>query len=180
MKKIALTILLASGLMAEGSGNYIGFDVGSTKFDMKASAGGVSAEDSDDGGSLTLKLGYYYDKNSRTYISYQNINVDDGDAYYAGIGYDYLIGDNDIKPFIGGFVGYGSSEVDAMSELDISGAVFGVQAGVNYAVNENFSVEAGYRYMKSNMEDTTTVLGVDVKLEIDPISNWFVGVNYKF
>lgn len=180
MKKIALAVLLASGLMAADSGNYIGIDIGNTKFDMKASANGVSVEESDDGGSLTLKLGNYLDKNSRAYISYQNINVDGGDAYHFGIGYDYLIGDNDIKPFVGGYVGYGSAEVDGYSELDISGVVFGAQAGVNYAINDNFSVEAGYRYMKSNMEDTITVSGVDVKLEIDPISNWFAGINYKF
>lgn len=34
--------------------------------------------------------------------------------------------------------------------------------------------------MKSNMEDTIRVSGIDVKLEIDPISNWFIGANYKF
>jgi hypothetical protein len=34
--------------------------------------------------------------------------------------------------------------------------------------------------MKSNMEGTINIIGVDVKLEIDPIKNWFVGVNYKF
>lgn len=180
MKKIALTVLLASGLIAADSGNYIGIDIGNTKFDMKASALGVSAEESDDGGSVTLKLGHYFDKNSRAFISYQNINVDGGDAYHAGIGYDYLIGDNDIKPFIGGFIGYGSFEDDDLPSLDVAGVVYGAQAGVNYAVNENFSVEAGYRYMKSNMEDIITVDGVDVKLEIDPISNWFIGVNYKF
>ncbi|QOY54310.1 porin family protein [Candidatus Sulfurimonas marisnigri] len=180
MKKIALAVLLASGLMAADSGVYIGADIGNTAFDMKASALGVSAEEKDDGGSQTLKVGYYLDKNSRACISYQNINVDGGDAYHFGIGYDYLIGDNDIKPFVGGYVGYGSAEVDVYSELDISGVVFGAQAGVNYAINDNFSVEAGYRYIKSNMEDTINIIGVDVKLEVDPIKNWFVGVNYKF
>lgn len=180
MKKIALAVLLASGLIAADSGNYIGIDIGNTKFDMKASALGVSAEESDDGGSVTLKLGHYFDKNSRALICYQNVNVDGGDSYHVGIGYDYLIGDNDIKPFVGGFVGYGSAEVDDIPELDISGVVFGAQVGVNYAINDNFSVEAGYRYMKSNMEDSITVSGVDIKVEIDPISNWFVGVNYKF
>lgn len=180
MKKIVLAVLLASGLMAADSGNYIGIDVGNTDFDMKVSALGVSAEESDDGGSVTLKLGYYYDKNSRVYISYQDVDVDDADAYHIGIGYDYLIGNYDLKPFIGGFVGYGSAEIDIAPSADIAGMIFGVQAGINYAINGNFSVEAGYRYMKSNMEDTITVSGIDIKGEVDPISNWFVGVNYKF
>ncbi|MDK9693674.1 MAG: porin family protein [Sulfurimonas sp.] len=180
MKKIALAILLASGLIAADNGYYIGIDIGNTKFDMKASTSGVSAEESDDGGSFTLKWGEYFDKNSRAVICYHNINVDDGRTHYVSIGYDYLIGNYDLKPFIGGFVGYGSAEADDLPELDIAGAVYGTQAGVNYTINANFSVEAGYRYMMSNMQDTITVGGVTVKIEIDPISNWFVGVNYKF
>ncbi|MDD2652397.1 MAG: hypothetical protein PHX44_05020 [Sulfurimonas sp.] len=127
MKKIALAALLASGLMAADSGIYVGVDVGNTKFDMKASASGVSAEESDDGGSQTLKVGYYFDKNNRASICYQNVNVDGGDSYHIGIGYDYLIGNDDFKPFVGAFVGYGSADDDELPELDISGAVFGVQ-----------------------------------------------------
>lgn len=180
MKKIALAVLLASGLMAADDGAYVGFDIGSTRFDIKASAAGISAEESDNGGSQTLKAGYYFNKNSRAFISYQNINVDGGSAYDVSLGYDYLFGSSDFKPFVGGFVGYGSTEDDELSELDISGAVYGAQVGLNYAINDNFSVEAGYRYMKSNMEDTVSISGVDVKLEIDPISNWFIGANYKF
>jgi len=62
----------------------------------------------------------------------------------------------------------------------LAGAIYGAQAGLNYTVTENFSVEAGYRYMISNMRDTITVSGIDVKLEADPIKNWFIGANYKF
>lgn len=178
MKKIALAVLLASGLMAADSGIYVGVDVGSTEFDMEASALGTSASSSDDGGSQTLKVGYYFDANNRAAISYQNINIDDGDAATFSIGYDYLYGTNDIKPFIGAIVGYGTAEDS--TDIDISGLIFGGQVGVNYAFNENFSAELGYRYMKSNMDDTVRVTGIDVKLEIDEISNWFFGVNYKF
>lgn len=71
MKKIALAVLLASGLMAADDGAYVGFDIGSTRFDIKASAAGVSAEESDNGGFQTLKAGYYFNKNSRAFISYQ-------------------------------------------------------------------------------------------------------------
>ncbi|MCF6309552.1 MAG: porin family protein [Sulfurimonas sp.] len=179
MKKIALAVLLATGLMAADSGVYVGVDLGNTKFDIEASAAGVTAGDSDSGGSQTLKVGYYFDANSRTSVYYQNINVDGGDAANYGIGYDYLIGSSAIKPFVGGIIGYGTATDDSIN-ADISGLTFGGQVGVNYAFNENFSAEAGYRYMKSNMDDTVTVSGVDVKLEIDPISNWFIGVNYKF
>lgn len=179
MKKLALAAILTSGLMAADSGLYVGVDVGNTAFDMKASAIGISVEDKDDGGSQTLKVGYYLDKNSRISVFYHNINVSQGEGSTYGIGYDYLIGDNALKPFVGALAGYGSSKDDT-GKLNISGNFFGAQAGVNYAINDNFSLEAGYRYMKSNMNDTVTVSGYNVKVEIDPIKNWFIGVNYKF
>jgi len=30
------------------------------------------------------------------------------------------------------------------------------------------------------MEDTINVSGTNVKLEVDNISNWYVGLNYRF
>lgn len=179
MKKIALAALLASGLMAADNGVYVGVDLGNTAYDLKASAMGVSATEKDDGASQTFKAGYYLDKNSRASAFFQNVNTDGGKTYTYGVGYDYLIGESPLKPFVGAILGYGSSKADDGS-IKLSGAIYGAQAGLNYALSENFSVEAGYRYMKSKMDDTITVSGVDVKLEADPIKNWFIGVNYKF
>ena len=179
MKKIVLASLLATGLMAADSGVYVGVDLGNTTYDFKASAMGISATDKYDGGSQTLKVGYYLDKNSRASAFFQNINTDGEKTYTYGVGYDYLIGESPLKPFVGAIIGYGSSKADDGS-VKLAGAIYGAQAGLNYTVTENFSVEAGYRYMKSNMEDTITISGIDVKLEADPIKNWFIGANYKF
>lgn len=90
-----------------------------------------------------------------------------------------MIGDNAFKPFIGAIVGHGSMKVDGTS-VNISGMIYGAQAGLNYAITDNFSAEAGYRYMKSNMEDTITGPSGTATFEIDPIKNWFIGANYKF
>ncbi|WP_295022410.1 outer membrane beta-barrel protein [Sulfurimonas sp.] len=179
MKKIVLAALLASGLMAADSGVYVGVDLGNTAYDAKASAMGISATEKDDGGSQTLKVGYYFDKNNRASAFFQNVNTSGGKTNIYGVGYDYLIGDNALKPFIGAILGHGSSKADDNS-VDLTGAVYGAQAGVNYSINENFSVEAGFRYMNSKMQDTIVVSGVDVKIEADPITNWFIGANYKF
>lgn len=179
MKKIAMAALLASGLMAAENGFYVGADIGNTEYNFKASAFGISAENEDDGGSQTFKMGYYLDKNNRASAFYQNVNVDNGDGIMYGVGYDYLIGENALKPFVGAIVGYGSAESDD-GTIDLSGAVYGAQAGVNYAFNENFSIEGGYRYLISDMDDAVIVSGVNVKVEIDTVKNWFLGVNYKF
>lgn len=179
MKKIAVAVMLASGLIAAENGFYMGVDIGNTEYNFKASAFGISAENEDDGGSQTFKAGYFIDKNNRASAFYQNVNVDNGDGEMYGVGYDYLIGNNAFKPFVGALLGYGSSESDD-GIIDLSGSVYGAQAGVNYTFNENFSVEAGYRYLISDMDDTVRVSGVDVKVEIDTVKNWFIGANYKF
>ncbi|QFR43013.1 outer membrane protein [Sulfurimonas xiamenensis] len=179
MKKIVLAVLLATGLMAADSGMYVGLDVGNTDYNIKASALGISVEESYDDASYTFKAGYYIDANSRVYASYQYIDVEDGDSAFYGVGYDYLIGNGALKPFVGAFVGYGSAEDDE-GYVDMSGTVYGGQIGLNYAINENFSAEAGYRYMKSNMDDNIVESDINVNIEIDEIKNWFVGVNYKF
>jgi opacity protein-like surface antigen len=180
MKKIVLAAMLTSGLMAADNGAYIGLDVGNTEVELKATVNGSSAGSvKDDGGSQTLKVGYYIDKNNRVAGFYQHVNAEDGSVGMYGVGYDYLIGDNAFKPFIGAMLGYGSFKVDN-TPVNISGAVFGIQAGLNYSFNENFSAEAGYRYMKSNMEDSFSGIGGTANFEIDPIKNWFIGANYKF
>jgi opacity protein-like surface antigen len=189
MKKIALAVLLASGLMATDSGFYVGADVGNTAMDgdIIMYIPDYSYNDSttieDDGGSQTLKVGYYFDKNNRASAFFQNVNVDGGDSRTFGVGYDYLIGDNNFKPFIGLIVGSGNMESDDGS-VSITGVVYGAQLGLNYAFNENFSAEIGYRYLKSNMEDSISGeidgTAYTEEVTIDTVKNWFVGVNYKF
>ncbi len=182
MKKIALAVLLASGLMAADSGVYVGVDVGNTEYEGTANwnySGFSGSENAkSDGSSQTLKIGYYFDANNRVNAFIQNISIDDAKAYSYGVGYDYLIGSNAFKPFVGVFVG--GNTVSPDDESSASGAIYGAQIGLNYAINANFSAEAGYRYMGSTMEEEWTD-GVDSEsYEIDSMNNWFVGLNYKF
>lgn len=179
MKKVALAALLASGLMAADNGVYVGIDIGNTEVEMDTTVNGSSSTVKDDGGSQTYKIGYYLNQNNRMSAFYQHVNVDGGSSSSYGLGYDYLIGNNAFKPFVGILVGHGSLKVDGTT-VDITGMLYGVQAGLDYAFNENFSAEAGYSYMKSNMEDSISGPGGIATFEIDPIKNWFVGVNYKF
>ncbi len=135
--------------------------------------------------SFTLKTGYYFNVNNRVYASYQYTDMDGADANIYSIGYDYLVGENALKPFVGVFVGYGNVDVEWMKP---SGAVYGIQMGVNYTLNDNVSVETGLRFAKSNMDDSIAENGemysssysAQETLEIESLINWFVGVNYKF
>ena len=183
MGTLATLSLLALQAQAQDDGYYIGLDFGNTKAEFTAKAGAISLSDDSDGGSQTLKVGKYLDNNSRVAIFYQNINADEANAGVLGIGYDYLIGEEPLKPFVGAFLGYGSYDLDDSlygQTVDIAGMVYGIQAGVNYEINTNFSVEAGYRFMKSSMGDSIVYSGTNVDLEVDDIRNWFIGLNYKF
>jgi opacity protein-like surface antigen len=191
MRKIALAALLAIGLMAADSGVYVGADIGKTKYSLDYAYSDSDGDSengsfSDNGTSGTLKVGYYFDKNNRAYAALNKASFSDEDSdvdlYQFGVGYDYLIGNSDIKPFVGVLAGYSNIKPD--DGESINGVYYGLQAGVNYALNGNFSVEAGYRYMKTNMDKTSNEtdgsFSSTEKIEIDYISNWFVGVNYKF
>lgn len=188
MKKIALAVLLASGLMAADSGMYVGVDIGKTRGEVKYNyqdtavpADNESGKDSDDGTSGTLKVGYYLNSNNRVYASMHIANGQYTDTRNFGIGYDYLIGSSALKPFVGVMVGSTKNEISDDDETaNIDGMYYGAQLGVNYVLNNNLSLEAGYRYMKSNA-DYDWVDGTESeKVELDYLSNWFVGVNYKF
>ncbi len=163
---------------AATNSSYVGLDVGNTEATMSAVNGIENAKESDNGTSVSLKLGYKYEDNQRVYASAQYIEAENAEFMVYGLGYDYLFGDAIVKPFVGGFIGYGQYQTDRAStiDLDVDGIVFGAQAGLLFEVTKEIDLEGGYRYLKSNMEEN---IG-SANIEIDPLSNWFVGFNYKF
>ena len=178
MKKIIISSIVASAFLASqasAESDYIGFDIGNTTAEFTAKAAGTSTTEKDDGGTLTLKLGHQYDDGGRVTFAVQNINASDAKFYLGTLSYDYLIGDAALKPFLGATVGYGVYDVDN-SDIAMKGVVYGAQAGLNYQATKDFSVEAGYRYLRSNMKDSIAI----VDLEVDNIQNWFIGLNYHF
>lgn len=185
MKKSKLgTILflsiLGSPLNADGA-YYIGADLGSTKAEasVRSTGLGLDESESDSGGSQTLKAGRYFDSNNRAAVFYHNINAEDSDFGIFGLEYDYLFGENDLKPFAGAVLGYGRYKLHDPS-FEITGLVYGVQAGINYEINTDFSVEAGVRLMRSTLNETYRYLGWDADFAIDNFRNWYIGINYVF
>lgn len=181
VKKIVLAVLLAgaSGLVANDGGFYVSADVGNTAFDGDVSWSTGSEKIKGDGTSITAKLGYYLNNNNRFYAAIEQANIYEAKIVSAGIGYDYLIGNNAFKPFIGALAGHSTIKPDDGSE-STDGMYYGAQAGLNYAVNQNFSLEAGYRFMKADMESTFIDSDGVNTVQVDTIKNWFAGVNYKF
>lgn len=66
-----------------------------------------------------------------------------------------------------------------LDKLDVSGNFIAGQVGIQYAVNTQFGIEAGYRYFDySSAEGRESVDAVNV--EVDSAQHWFAGINYKF
>ena len=185
MKKIVIgTIIITSMLIMQVSAqerNYIGLDLGNTTAEATITSTGLGINESedDDGGSQTLKFGHYYNDQNRAYLFFHNINAEDADFNMLGIGYDYLMGENDLKPFVGVMLGYGRYDLNDYN-FEIDGAVYGVQAGVNYEINKNFSLDAGYRFLKSTLNETYRDGASDADFAIDDFRNWYIGLNYSF
>ncbi len=172
MKKVALLGLLSVAVMAGESGLYVGGEISQTKECDKASDGDKFTNKS---GAYGLSVGYYVNDNIRTYGFYQHLNRGDfaqpTKAYGAGA--DYLIGDSNLKPFIGAIVGY-STYKDGTYKQD--GLAYGGQIGIDYKVTSTISVDAGYRYLISDSKHTS---GSYVE-EVTSFQSFFAGANYKF
>lgn len=150
MKRIALLGLLSVAVMANESGLYVGADVGRAKEHDKVSSGITYTNTST---SYGFDIGYYFDANNRAYGFYQYISkgnfVKPTDAY--GAGYDYLFGTSSLKPFVGVMLGYSVYKNGSYKQ---DGLAYGGQVGLDYKVNNNISVDAGYRYLFSDAKYT--------------------------
>lgn len=184
MKKVMIAIALAALIfpVAEANErNYIGIDLGNTTAEVTVTSIGLGINESADdyGGSQTLKLGHYFNDNQRAALSYHNINAEDASFGMLCLHYDYLMGEHALKPFAGVIIGYGRYDLDDYN-FEIEGAMYGIQAGLNYELNSQFSVDAGYRFIKSTMNETYRFLGFDADFKIDDFRNWYIGLNYSF
>lgn len=179
MKKVALLGLLSVAVMANESGLYVGAEVGTTHTKTAtAFSTGTTSHYTSNRVSEGLNIGTYLNENSRAYIAYQHINADMNKDIPESIniysaGYDYLFGTSSLKPFVGAIIGY-STYSD--SGFNVNGMAYGAQAGVDYKLNSNISVDAGYRYLSSSAEATYS----GNKSTMDSFQTFFVGASYKF
>lgn len=175
MKKIVLISLLASGLLAAGNENFIGISAGEAKSTVKASVGPYSATGDDSETAYNVTFGHYYDDNGRVSGTYSHIDysgVDYSDA--LTFSYDFML------PLTGGLSLYAGPSVGYLwykdSLIDLSGVTYGVQGGVNYRLADDIELDAGYRYVMVNGDDN--YLGV--KVELEDVKAWYLGVNVRF
>ncbi|MDT8339446.1 MAG: outer membrane beta-barrel protein [Sulfurimonas sp.] len=181
MKKIALAVLLASGLMAAENADYFGISFGNAELGVDLSVPGLSASTEVDDKHISFTLGHYYEDTARVWAGYSYVDtdsdVDDADAF--SIGYDFILplAENRLSLYADPVIGYTRYEEPG---IDISGFHYGAQAGVIVRLIDNIEIEAGYRYLMETGSDTVNVSGIDVDIDADDLKMWYVGANLRF
>ena len=198
MKKsfILMSLLLASSsvLVAGEMDNswFIGGEFGAQNMKVKSTATilGVtdSATDTLDATYEAVKAGKYFEF-GRVYGSLSKQNEkDDFTSYSFGLGYDYLFKNkSEFTPFVGVNASYTKGKVDIENARTLSldkpkGFNYGLEAGLLYSMAKNMELEFGIRYMISNVDDTfnMTTPAISLKLEGENITQYYLGLNYKF
>ena len=115
----------------------------------------------------------------RTTISFNYFDGDeDGikqnyEKVLASIDYFFLNSeDSKFKPFLGANVGYLNYE--STSDIDMSGLVYGAQAGVVFSITDSIDMDLQYRYSLSNATQE------DHDASLDHIGGVVFGVNYIY
>jgi hypothetical protein len=180
---LTASALMVSTLSAAKVGQAgVGIEVGILKSGATAKVNGVSSDGDIDTTYQALRLGKYFDF-GRIGASLAIVNEDGGtDGKNFGIAYDYVFyNDGEFVPFVGAHLGYSKNEWSGRSvSIDHNGAVYGVQAGLIYDAFEEFEIEIGAKYSKTNIDGSASFPGYQIDLEVDNTMQYYVSVGFKF
>ncbi|MDG9925311.1 MULTISPECIES: outer membrane beta-barrel protein [unclassified Pseudomonas] len=190
------TALSVAALSANAADSFVGMTWGQTdsRIDNSASLNRqLNNPDLDrviDGsGTWGVRAGQEM-RDGRYYLTYENVSDDSQgnklrQQHLLG-SYDAFLPLNDsgTKLFGGATVGAVKLEQDGRGlkrDSDI-GMATGLQAGILQNVGKNASLEAGYRYMKTNASTEVAPHGGSKvgSIDLDRTSQVYIGANYKF
>ena len=201
MKKLS-TLALATTLGifsfgAHAAENFAGFTWGKSTLNsdrssaLKQNMDGKNRFDDaiNNSGTWGVRAGQMADDN-RYYLTYENVSDDYGNSLKLRqqnliASYDMLVPLGDTTHLFGG-ASAGLTKLENESrgysrDSDI-GYLVGLQAGILQKLGDNTSVEAGYRYLRSNAGTEVSERGVGKLGSIDVHSSKqaYLGLNYHF
>ena len=176
----SLMLLVGSSAFAGKAGDMaVGFEFGGLKSDATSSVNGVKSDGDISTTYEAIRVGKYYDF-GRLGLNAGLMNKDNGtDGKFMGISYDYMFfNKSQLTPFIGASASYSWNE--ANYDIKHDGWQFGPEIGVVYDLSNKVELEVGVRYLKSNVDGSKTILGNDVKVDVDSVVQYYIGIGYKF
>lgn len=197
LSKLALATSLTFAAAAANAGdNFVGLTWGQTDNNIQKSSALNSNLNSpkldkviNDTGTWGVRAGQASDAN-RYYMTYENVSdTDRGNKLRQQnlLGsYDVFlpIGDYNTKLFGGATAGLVKLEQESKGfkrDSDI-GFALGLQAGILQDINQNASIEAGYRYLRTNASTEMAPHGAGKagSLDLHSSGQLYLGANYKF
>lgn len=191
------TTLSVFTLGAQAADNFAGLTWGKSTVNMDRSSSlkqnmpGTNRFDDTikNSGTWGIRAGQMTDE-ARYYATYENVSDDYGSSLKLRqqnlIGsYDMFLPVGDTTRLFGG-ASAGLTKLENESsgysrDSDI-GYLVGLQAGVLQDVGNNSSIEAGYRYLRSNADTEVSERGVGKvgSIDLHSTKQAYLGVNYKF
>ena len=197
LSKLALAASLTfAAVAANASDNFVGLTWGQTDNNIQKSSSLNSNLNSpkpykviNDTGTWGVRAGQVSETN-RYYMTYENVSdTDSGNKLRQQnlLGsYDVFlpIGDYNTKLFGGATAGLVKLEQESKGfkrDSDI-GYALGLQAGILQDINQNVSIEAGYRYLRTNAgtEMAPHGAGKAGSLDLHSSGQLYLGASYKF
>ena len=197
LSKLALATSLTFAAAAANAGdNFVGLTWGQTDNNIQKSSALNSNLNSpkldkviNDTGTWGVRAGQVSETN-RYYMTYENVSdTDSGNKLRQQnlLGsYDVFlpIGDYNTKLFGGATAGLVKLEQESKGfkrDSDI-GYALGLQAGILQDINQNASIEAGYRYLRTNASTEMALHGAGKvgSLDLHSSGQLYLGANYKF
>jgi len=197
LSKLALATSLTFAAAAANAGdNFVGLTWGQTDNNIQKSSALNSNLNNpkldkviNDTGTWGVRAGQVSETN-RYYMTYENVSdTDNGNKMRQQnlLGsYDVFlpIGDYNTKLFGGATAGLVKLEQESKGfkrDSDI-GYALGLQAGILQDINQNASIEAGYRYLRTNASTEMAPHGAGKagSLDLHSSGQLYLGANYKF
>ena len=197
LSKLALATSLTFAAAAANAGdNFVGLTWGQTDNNIQKSSVLNSNLNNpkldkviNDTGTWGVRAGQVSETN-RYYMTYENVSdTDSGNKLRQQnlLGsYDVFlpIGDYNTKLFGGATAGLVKLEQESKGfkrDSDI-GFALGLQAGILQDINQNASIEAGYRYLRTNASTEMAPHGAGKagSLDLHSSGQLYLGANYKF
>lgn len=193
---LATSLVFGAAATAHADNNFAGFtwgqtsnniqksdalnaNLGNPNFDSvinNESTWGIRAGQQNDAGRYYATYEYISGSNNGLKLRQQNL-LGSYDAFLP-------LNENGTKLFGGGTLGLVKLEQNSsgVSRDTNVGYAAGLQAGLLQEVNENASIEGGYRYLRTNASTGFAPHGEGKvgSLDLHSSGQWYLGANYKF
>ena len=200
------TVCLFSGFLAlpltASAQPFVGLGLGYGSINLETEAtvttatGVGSASEDDNEGAPAIQFTAGVDRDaSRTYGLLKVLPYEDAIVSVLGVSHDWKFGDGPLKPFLGVSLGLAmlrwteDVEVEGVTSFDTedetaSSLGLGAQAGVLYDVDDSLSVEAGLRFLATELSTelsfTEPGAAYEVEQTVESLVSVTVGFNYRF